>query len=104
MRNCRPTRWVDGDAARGDVAAALPRIERDPVVAVESLERFDLDERDLPIRSLVVRVSSGLREVPVPFETLTRDRADLAQAHHRPSGRGRDVDGLDSSARHFDAV
>jgi hypothetical protein len=77
---------VQGDAARRHVAASRPGFEGDPVVAKKRLERFVLDESDLPIRAVLRRISAALRPVPVPLEAPAGDRAHGVDRIHGRSG------------------
>ena len=91
---------VQGHAARREVAASLPRVEVDLVVALQSFDGLRLDQRDfMPAAVVQVRrpVAAG---VAVALNALAENDADFfLQLHGRLAPRA-GVDGEDGSLPH----
>ena len=71
---------VEGEAARHDVAAGLPRPQFDAVLARERLDRLGLDQRDVPARLAILGERPAAREVAVALEPAAGDRGGLGDA------------------------
>src|SRR5205807_483641 len=91
---------VERDAPGGDVAAAVPGIQRHAVVALQRFDRLDLDQGDLAVRPGLLRVRPLPVKVAVPLQALPGNGAHLFDRDHLRGRVRRDMDGNDGSFEH----
>src|SRR3990172_4302407 len=86
---------VQRDAASDDVAAGLPRLDLHLVVALQRLDRLQLDERDLAAAAGRAGPAALAVEVAVALKTPPGDGARLFDGDGRLGGDRCDVYGVD---------
>src|SRR4026207_2139376 len=61
------------------------------VFARQSFDCFDFNERDGTAGAGMIRISAGLREIAIAFESTARDASDGGNALHRSSPMAGDM-------------
>src|SRR5918992_5742002 len=74
---------VQRDTACDDIAARKTRRHVDIVIPFERFNGFELDQCDMPTRTWIIRISSHLVEIAVPFESAAGDGARFTHRSHR---------------------
>src|SRR5581483_2133546 len=90
---------IEDNAARRDVAPTLRRLEVDVEVMAETVEGFDLDQRDVAAAALLVGVRPLAHKVAVALQPAAGDGMRLLHRYHRLPSRAREMNACDDAGR-----